>query len=103
MREEIGDRAGMAESLHNIGIVHGNRGEWNEALRSLKQSQMIRNEMGDKLGQAETHWELGILYRKKGNLVEAELSMSQAVAIFQELKSWQFETASGQLERLGNE
>src|SRR5215475_11778391 len=45
---EVGDRAGEATTLNNIGMVYDRRGDGDSALRHYEQALPIRREVGDR-------------------------------------------------------
>ena len=52
IREEIGDKRGIANTLDNIGNVHHSQGNYAQALEHYQRSLKIKEEIGDKQGIA---------------------------------------------------
>jgi len=52
IEKEIGDRAGEAQTLHQIAIVYQLTNRFQEALESYNLSLEIKKEIGDRAGEA---------------------------------------------------
>jgi len=61
MKREIGDKQGVATTMHHLGMIAQNRGNWDEAEEYMKEAQEIVKEIGDKQGVAFTMGALGRL------------------------------------------
>ena len=59
--EELGDKAGMGQTLGNIGVVYYNKGEYDKAAEYLEKSIAIQKEIG--LKELETTTYLYLSYR----------------------------------------
>jgi len=59
--EEIGDKKRLAESLHNIGIVHDLLGNYDKAIENHENALNIRHEIDDKNGIADSLNNIGIV------------------------------------------
>ena len=81
IKSELGDRAGQARSLNNIGEVQLQRGRFAAAERALAESLSIKREVGDLSGQAATLGSLGRLERVRGDLQRARERHREALAI----------------------
>ncbi len=68
--EKEGQRKDVADTLHNLGIIHSDQGNYEEAVKLFQERLKISKELGDKR-IAETLHELGILHQKQGNYGEA--------------------------------
>jgi tetratricopeptide (TPR) repeat protein len=55
----VGDRAGLATTLTNIGLVYDHLGQREQALASYQQALPIREAVGDRAGLAVTLKNLG--------------------------------------------
>ena len=66
IREELGDRPGMAITYHQLGITAQDRGRLDEAEDWYRQSLAISEELGDRPGMASSYHQLGILPRTGG-------------------------------------
>ena len=100
IREEVGDRAGLAVTLNNIGLIYDNKDEWDEALRYYERSREIRQEVGDHAGLAVTLFNMAMLHEKKGNLSEAVRMLERVVAIDEQVGHPDLESDRAELARL---
>lgn len=68
IRRELGDRAGIAESLFGLGLVHQVLHEdWDTAMRCYRESLELAEEHGDLLLRSEVHRHIGF-YHTAGDL-----------------------------------
>ena len=72
IREEIGDKKGIAYSLYNIGVSYEKEGQIKEALDYYRRSLKIREEIVDKKGIAYSLEGIGWVYLKQKNYSKAE-------------------------------
>jgi len=70
LKEEIGDKSGVALSLNNIGIIYRSLKQDSKALDSYSESLKIREEIGDKLGITQSLNNIGLIYHNLGKLKE---------------------------------
>ena len=61
IKEELGDRPGMAATYHQLGITAQDRGRLDEAEDWYRQSLAIEEELGDLPRMALTYGQLGLL------------------------------------------
>ena len=59
---EVGDRAGEAATLNNIGVVYRGLGEPQRALEYFGQALPVLREVGDRAGEAATLNNIGVVY-----------------------------------------
>ena len=52
MKEELGDKSGIAITLDQLGNVHYSQGNYEEAVKKYNQSLKMKEELGDKSGIA---------------------------------------------------
>ncbi len=83
--EEMGDKNGIAATLHQLGMIDQDQGNYEEAVNLYNQSMEIKKELGDKKGIAYTLGQLGIVYQDKGNYEEAVKNYNQSLKITEEL------------------
>ena len=75
----VGDRAGEAKTLNNIGNLYLDLGQPQQALNYYQQSLPIGREVGDLRGEANTLNNIGLAYSTMGNLQETvESSMNSS-------------------------
>ena len=61
IKEELGDRPGMAITYHQLGITAQNRGQLDEAEDWYRKALTIKEELGNGPGMAMTYGQLGLL------------------------------------------
>ncbi|WP_315217954.1 tetratricopeptide repeat protein, partial [Actinomyces dentalis] len=83
--EELGDRAGMATTHHQLGILAQDRGDHDTAHKLYEQSLHIKKELGDRAGMATTHGQLGVLAHDQSHYDTAHTYYQRALTIFEEL------------------
>ena len=72
IKEELGNRPGMAITYHQLGITAQDRGRLDEADDWYRKSLAIKEELGNRPGMAATYHQLGITAQDRGRLDEAE-------------------------------
>jgi tetratricopeptide (TPR) repeat protein len=77
----VGDRAGLAVTLNNIGLVYDRLGQPEQALAYYQQALPIREEVGDRAGESVTRYNMAMMYRAQGQLAEAVEALRQVVAL----------------------
>jgi len=85
IEREVGNRVGIAQSLHQLGTVAQLRGKVEEAEDLYKQSLAIKREVGDRPGEAKTLHQLGRVAELRGKLEEAEGYYNQSLEIEREV------------------
>ncbi|MHA1911141.1 MAG: tetratricopeptide repeat protein, partial [Candidatus Kariarchaeaceae archaeon] len=85
IKEEIGEKRGIALSLNNIGIVYYQKGEIDQALEYYKKSLIIKEEIGEKRSIALSLNNIGVLYNQKGELNKALEFYEKSLVIKEEL------------------
>jgi tetratricopeptide (TPR) repeat protein len=87
IKEESGDKDGIAISYNNIGNIYMYQGNFPEALKMNYTSLKIYEEIGDKEGIATSFINLGNLYTKLNNPKEAGDYLNKALQLSKELGS----------------
>jgi tetratricopeptide (TPR) repeat protein len=85
IREELGDRAGLASSYHQLGILAQNRSDYDTAEQRYQAALTIFKELGDRAGLAHSYGQLGILTQDRGDYDTAEQRYQASLAITEEL------------------
>jgi len=83
--EELGDKSGIARSLHQLGMIKQDTGAYKEAETLYRESLKIEEELGDKSGVAGSLHELGRIKQATGDYFEAERLYQQSLKIAEEL------------------
>ena len=83
--EQIGDQAGMADTLINIGIVHESQSDYAQAIERYQKSLSLSEASGNKAGASRALLNIGIAYYSQGDYAQAiehyqkSLSLSEAL------------------------
>jgi len=85
--QELGDKRGLAQTLHQMGNLAYVTGDLGEARRLYSESLKIKQELGDKRGEASTLAQFSLLEEKECHLSRALELIVQAEALFLELRS----------------
>jgi len=83
--EERGDYRGVAITLHQLGMIHHDQGNYEEAVKKYNQSLKIKEELGNKSGIAQALHQLGMIHQQQGNYEEAVKKYNQSLKIEEEL------------------
>jgi len=83
--EALGNRLGIASTLHNLAVLAQNRGDLAEAERLYRESLEIAKDLGHRSGIAITFHQLGILAQDRGDLPEAERLYRESLEIENDL------------------
>ncbi len=82
---ELGDLAGMAVALGQLGVVSYDRGHFDESTRLHKESLSLRQELDDRWGVAGTLTNLGEVARHQGRFEQAVAFHEESLALFKAL------------------
>jgi tetratricopeptide (TPR) repeat protein len=97
---QLGDRAGVASSLHQLGMLAHDQGNYPEARRLYQESLDIELRLGDRASVARTLHQLGRLAEVDGDLEEAEQLFAESLATLEALGSPDAEVARRSLGRV---
>ena len=87
IREEVGDKNGIAVSLNNIGAIYDDQGDILKALEYYHMSLKIKEEIGDKKGIAVSLNNIGGIYKLQGDLSKALVYYHKSLKIDEEMGS----------------
>ncbi|GJD19283.1 TPR domain protein [Rivularia sp. IAM M-261] len=99
IRRQLGDKAGIGQTLNNIGQVYNGLIQQEKALEFLQQALTIRREIKDRVGEGETLDTLGGVYLALLKEEEALKTLQQALEIRREVKDKAGEAVT--LSRMG--
>ena len=97
---EVGDRAGEATTLNNIGRVYHGLGDRQRALDHFHQALPIRREVGDRAGEAVTRFNIAMIHRAGGDLDQAIRELEQVVDLDRQVDHPDLEADTALLEQL---
>ncbi|PNW31403.1 UNVERIFIED_CONTAM: hypothetical protein BEN50_02830 [Euhalothece sp. KZN 001] len=83
--QEINNRAGIVNSLNNLGVVSLNLGNYEEAIDYHQRSLQIAEELGARAGISASLNNLGETYRNLGNYEEAINYYQRSLVVDEEL------------------
>ncbi len=84
--QPINNRKGKGATLHNLGVVYNELGQYSKALSFYQQALVIRREIGDKLGEGITLNNIGVIYNQLGKNSQALKYYQQALAVKREAR-----------------
>jgi predicted ATPase/Tfp pilus assembly protein PilF/DNA-binding XRE family transcriptional regulator len=99
LRQQLGDRQGIASSLENLGMVAWRQSEYAQARALHEQSLTLRRELGDARGTASSLYNVGAAMAEQGEYEAAEIVHRESLAIRQRLGDKQ--GVAGSLNALG--
>jgi tetratricopeptide (TPR) repeat protein len=82
---DLGDRAGEARSLTNLGVVAEAVGEYDDAKEWFQQGLSIKRDLDDRVGEAKSLANLGIVARRLGEFDDAREHGEAARDLFTDL------------------
>jgi len=85
LKEELGDKAGLATSFNNIASVHYARGDYAAALEWYQKSVALKEELGNKAGLARSYGNIAKLHLAQGEHGQAEHLFNQALQTFEDI------------------
>lgn len=80
LSQKLGNEAGQAEMLNNIGVIQRVRGKFDEAQAAFTQAEAIFSRLGDEAGQGQVLGNLGDLYVSWRKKEDAAQSYGRAAA-----------------------
>jgi tetratricopeptide (TPR) repeat protein len=85
IKEELGDRHGMAATYHQLGVAAQHRRQVDEADGWYRKALTVKEELGDDPAMARTYYQLGRIAQDRGQLDEADGWYRKALTIEEEL------------------
>ncbi|NQZ67692.1 MAG: tetratricopeptide repeat protein, partial [Lentisphaeria bacterium] len=85
IREEIGDKKGMAGSYNNIGLIYQDQGDYAKAINYYTKSLTIEEETGNKQGVAASLNIIGVIYKEQGDYANAMDYYTKSLKIKEEI------------------
>jgi tetratricopeptide (TPR) repeat protein len=85
IKEEVGDKSGIASTLHQLGMIHQDQGRYKEAVKMYQHSLKLGEELGDKGGIASTLHQLGMIHQLQSRYEEAVKMYQQSLKIEEEV------------------
>ena len=85
IKEQLGNRAGMASSYHQLGVVAHDRGDYDAALDWYKKSLAIQEQLGNRAGMSSSYHQLGMVAQRRGDYDAALDWYRKSLAIEEQL------------------
>ena len=79
------DRGAEARTLTTLGVIHGRRGDYQQAAECQQQALALARETGDKLTQAWALGNLSLIHDQQGRYPQAARSNQRTLALYREL------------------
>ncbi|MCJ7668080.1 MAG: tetratricopeptide repeat protein, partial [Anaerolineae bacterium] len=103
IKRDLGDQAGIAKSLHQLGIIAQDQGEHQQAKELYNQSLEIERTLGDQAGIAASLFQLGRVAEDEGKSDEAIRLFKESLAIAEKLDVPEAEMVRQALARVSKE
>jgi len=100
IRRRLGQKAGIAQTLAEIGEVENTQGKPDAAVASYKEALQLQREIGDKTYLSHTLLNLGALYSDRGKYDEALKDFKESLEMHRELRNENYEALC--LNNIGN-
>src|SRR5262249_20366598 len=100
VQREMGDRAGEATTLNNLGRVYSGLGNRQQALDYYQQALPVRREVGDRSGEAVTRYNIAMIHHGRGDLDSAISELWRVVELDRQVSHPDLESDTAVLERL---
>jgi serine phosphatase RsbU (regulator of sigma subunit)/tetratricopeptide (TPR) repeat protein len=85
IKEELGDKKGVASSYGNIGLIYLDQNNLSEALKNHLSCLKIMKEIGNKKGMALSYGNVGLVFADQDNYPEALKNHFASLAIMKEI------------------
>jgi tetratricopeptide (TPR) repeat protein len=85
IKEELGNRAGIAASYHQLGRIAQERGDYQQAEERYRASLTIEEELGNRSGISSSYHQLGMIAELRGDYQQAEERYRASLTIKEEL------------------
>jgi tetratricopeptide (TPR) repeat protein len=100
---EVGDRAGEAATLNNIGLAYRGLGEPQRALEYYREALPITRAVGDRAGEAVTRYNMAMIHRAQGELGRAVAELEQVVELDRQVGHPDLQSDTEMLHRVRQE
>ncbi|MEO8148127.1 MAG: tetratricopeptide repeat protein [Bacteroidia bacterium] len=85
IKEETGDKNGVADALNNIGNIYRGQGDTTRALDCYRKCLTIRIEINDSIGIANAYKSFGVIYRLQGNIPKSLENFEKSLKIHEQV------------------
>ena len=99
----MGDRAGQAAALNNIGLVYRGLGDGEQALGYYLRALPILDEVGNRVGESVTRYNMAMIYRSQGQFAEAVEALRRVVELDEQVQHPDLESDRAALRQVEQE
>jgi tetratricopeptide (TPR) repeat protein len=92
--KEIGDRAGMANTMHQMATVQMEQGHYDPALQLFEEVLKLEKEIGDRAGMAATLAQIGVIYFHVENFIISSKFIFASYLILNQIKGADLDQAA---------
>jgi tetratricopeptide (TPR) repeat protein len=78
---DLGDRAGQANALINLGMAQWRTGDYQAAAASGRRALELFGDLGHRYGQGDALHQLGVVQKLAGDYAAATESVQQALVV----------------------
>jgi tetratricopeptide (TPR) repeat protein len=82
--ESLGDRAGLADAVNDLGVMEEGRGSYRRALTHYREALKLRRDLGDRRAEAESLNNVGYANQLLGDTDNASVYWHQALDLYKE-------------------
>ena len=100
---DLGDRKGMAASLHGLGLISSQAGEKEKAMDHFREALTVYQELGDQTGEAGAFFQLGALAVQSDRIQEGLQLMALSAVVLRSIKSDEVKNIEPVVERLASQ
>ncbi|HYO48838.1 MAG TPA: BTAD domain-containing putative transcriptional regulator [Chloroflexia bacterium] len=100
LRQQLGDKSGMAGALNALGVLFNHRGEYEQAHKYYKQALGLFQELGDRARITVALNNLGVVAERQGDYEQTRLYYSQSLDMARSMGDT--EGSAWALDNLGN-
>ena len=102
IRTERHDKKGIAETLHNLGVVYDKKGEYDLALQSYSASLVIDEDIEDWHNAIITYNNIGVIYERRGDYTNAISNYCYALAKINSKSGQDVAASFNEYQNIGN-
>ena len=85
IKEKIGDIKGVSTSLHQIGMIYQDKGDYDAALKQYQKAKEVFEKIGDIKGVSSSLHNIGMIYQYKGDYDAALKQYQKAKEVFEKI------------------
>jgi predicted ATPase/class 3 adenylate cyclase/Tfp pilus assembly protein PilF len=79
--EQLGDRAGLAEAVHNLAVIEQRSGSQDQALDLYRDALSIFEETGHEIGMITASYNIALVYKHRNELPQSKMYLNRGMAL----------------------